>query len=332
MTDTSDSEDQSIAVRLAIREVSASGEPSFVKVVPINGGAGITLEISPSDQHSSVIERCAYEATSAAAADADLPLQERLETFLSRLSTAFIASGFTVDRLPDADFAIRFELDFETGLIMGQNEILNPFSTVDNGIPGRIMAAIKDALSKDRGLASSIVQRVERGDHGGAAAIALGEEARTTALLSRSPHLVEAMLRIDRDTLADGVQNELLLRIASLAGLYGQHLQAGHAAEELLARGGEIDEQVRFGLQNQTAIAALHRGETEFALSTWRALLQSGDRIDAGERAWVWRNLSMALDSNSSEVLRAAECSVDAFLEAGDNRNASISLKQFSRL
>lgn len=76
----------------------------------------------------------------------------------------------------------------------------------------------------------------------------------------------------------------------------------------------------------------MHRGEKEFALSTWRALLRSGDRIDAGERAWVWRNLSMALDPGGAEALQAAECSVDAFLEAGNNRQAAISLKQLSRL
>ncbi|MDB0569603.1 hypothetical protein LBW59_02275 [Ralstonia solanacearum] len=88
----------------------------------------------------------------------------------------------------------------------------------------------------------------------------------------------------------------------------------------------------RASLQNVTAIAAKARGEVEFALAIWRRLTANPQELDAGERGWVWRNVSLALPHDDPEARQAARLSADAFLQSGDKHEAATSLKQLSRL
>jgi len=50
------------------------------------------------------------------------------------------------------------------------------------------------------------------------------------------------------------------------------------------------------------------------------------------DRGWIWRNIANALPSSSAEAVRAARLSVDAFLEAGEKRDAATSMLLLSEL
>jgi hypothetical protein len=92
------------------------------------------------------------------------------------------------------------------------------------------------------------------------------------------------------------------------------------------------DDAKRASLENILAIASNKRGEIEAALSIWRRLVRHPEKLEPGERAWVWRNLGLALPHNDPEARQAARLSVDAFLEAGDKVEAARSLMHLSRL
>ena len=120
-------------------------------------------------------------------------------------------------------------------------------------------------------------------------------------------------------------------RLAVAVGL-GRYDAAEMDAARVLNSGAELDDGRRASLDNVIAIAAVKRGETETALSIWRRVLSKPEVIAAGERGWIWRNFSMALGPGPAEAERAVRLSADAFLEAGDKREAAASLLHLSHL
>ena len=74
------------------------------------------------------------------------------------------------------------------------------------------------------------------------------------------------------------------------------------------------------------AVGTLARGHRETALTTLRGLLKEPSHLKAEGRGWAWRNVYFVLPDDDPEARLAAQYSSDAFLEAGNKTEASVSL------
>lgn len=79
-------------------------------------------------------------------------------------------------------------------------------------------------------------------------------------------------------------------------------------------------------LRLASATGALKKGHTESGLLVITELLRSDGGLPAKKRGWCWRNISLALEPNDAEARIAARQSADAFLQAGEKKEAAKSL------
>lgn len=310
-----------------------SGEvPSLVTFRVIDGDE-IRVEVAEGGARAGTIKSCVRQAGAKADGEAHLPAEKRFERFVSTTANALEAAGYKVDRIPEADFAVRLDLDLASGVMLAREEPLHPFGVEMGAVAETLRAGLQEIVrTRSDELAEAIRIDLASSEHVAAAQRATSGEAKQAMLLSRSKPLLEAMLQIDRAKLSDELCRQLLRAVVGLASSRRDHGLAAAHAEELLRQDPEMDQQTRIGLRNIAAIAAHERGETEYALSIWRELLRKPEAIDTGERGWIWRNMSQALERDSGEAAKAAEASVDAFLEAGMKAEAVKGLKLLARM
>jgi tetratricopeptide (TPR) repeat protein len=85
-------------------------------------------------------------------------------------------------------------------------------------------------------------------------------------------------------------------------------------------------------LKMTVALGAIKRNHRETGLAMLRDLLKAPTALNAEGRGWAWRNISMALGSNDPEARHAAQLSADAFLQAGNKKEAAKSLMRLANL
>lgn len=78
------------------------------------------------------------------------------------------------------------------------------------------------------------------------------------------------------------------------------------------------------------AIGLARHGSPEAALTIWRRLLEAIPPPEPEFRGWLWRNIARTIGVKATGVKEAIRHSVDAFLEAGDRREALNSLSMLS--
>jgi tetratricopeptide (TPR) repeat protein len=258
--------------------------------------------------------------------------EKRLEAIAALIRAKVESQNFKMERLPEGDVQIELGVDLQSGRTFGKHTALHPFAQANDDIGRNIQKAIQQAFDQPAEMhAASIQAALGQGDHQEAARLVF-ERKNELILFSRSRPLLDAICAIDRQGLEYDQANGLKKIIVSLASAQHRDEIACAAAEQLLQHDLTLDQETRFGLRNMIAVASLKRGERETGLALLRDLLKQADEIDAAQRGWIWRNLSMALEPHDPEARRAARHAVDAFLEAGDKQEAARSVAQLSRL
>jgi tetratricopeptide (TPR) repeat protein len=333
MNDARDEEAEAPArARLAITRVDDELETALVTLELSGGGSSITVEFPEQTALRDDISRCASEAATAVPKDADLSPEQRLTEFTNVMVDLIEKSGLKVERIPGADFSINIGFDLKSGRAFAKQAALHPYHSGREDFSASILEKLQGLFRSDAGLATSVRDRVAAGDHVGAAEIAVSDASKNAILMSDTKDLFDEVMKIKRNDLSRVLHKELLLVATSLASKHDRYEQAGPLAEDLLEMDGDLPQDIALSVRNIAAIAAHMNGETEYALSVWRQLLKAGNELDAGERGWIWRNMSFALGNNPIEAIVAANNSVDAFLQAGNKKEAALSLKHLSRL
>ncbi len=250
------------------------------------------------------------------------------------LADMLTSEGFIVEKLPAGDQQINIQIDLKTGNVVGAHGALHPLAPAEDDIGRRVFAAIAGGLSKlaDE-LADEIDNRLAGGDNDGAAAEVKRGLDRGLFGLRLTGRLLDALMRIDVSGLSPaGRRNVRDGRLVT-----AQQLQrfdvAGLEADFILSEDtGTLTPQQIAALKMTSALGALRRGHRETALLTWRGLLNEPSHLDAEGRGWAWRNISSVLPNDDPEALRTAQCSSDAFLEAGDKAEAGKSLMRVANI
>ena len=245
------------------------------------------------------------------------------------IRTRLLGDGFQLKDLPPNSVNFSFEYDIKSGRVVGRQVAPHDSLDVDLTLARELQFAMGSVFKRGPlDLAAEIRRLVEKGDHIGAAeAVKAGRQGMGfLGVLTRE--LLDALQKIrvvDLDTDTRHVVRGCRLAVAAQLDHYDE---AEIEAQALLDEGLESDQA---SLENVIAVACVKRGDVETALSIWRRLLKTLENLNPVNRAWIWRNLSKALP-NGGEAIRAARLSVDAFLEAGDKREAATTLMHLSRL
>ena len=261
------------------------------------------------------------------------PSEQRLSHLQRVIGQRLRDESYLIKDLPAADIELKFELDAETGRAIASQAPLHEHAAPNAEIGQHLQQAIAGVFTKARDeLAATIVAQVDAGNH--VAAAQAVEAARLGVAFMNQPNLnlLHALERIDTHLLDAGLRktaHECRLAVASRLSRYDV---AARDAESLLKDNPQLEPSERANFENVMAIAAMKRGEVEGALSIWRKLTKRPEDLDAALRGWIWRNLSMALEVHDPAARRAAQLSADAFLEAGDKRQAATSLMRLSHL
>lgn len=264
----------------------------------------------------------------------DKSVGETLSIALCRAKERLTELGYLVQDLPQGDIELTFQFDLMRGTALGAFKQLHEPGPVAPKLRNDIFNALKGAFHKTADqLVNEIRGLTSAGQHQAAADAV--RAARNESMAFFGPptvDLVDALYEIDTAHLDDDAK--LLIcetRLASATRL-GKYGKVEHDVQFLLRHPDWQSGPKRASVENVMAIAARARGEIEFALAIWRRLTAAPEELDAGERGWIWRNLSLALPHDDPEARQAARLSADAFLQDGDKPEAATSLMQLSRL
>ncbi|MDN7746898.1 hypothetical protein QZM78_22925 [Burkholderia multivorans] len=261
-------------------------------------------------------------------------VSETLSIALSRARECLTALGYQVQDLPLADTEVTLQFDVTRGISLGAFRQLHDHDQVAAHLHGDIFSALKGAFQKATDqLSTEIRALISAGGHQAAAEAVRAARNNGIAFFGLpTPDLIDALSQIDTTRLDD--ETALLIcetRLANATRL-GKYDAVEQDVQFLLTQPKWQSGPKRASLENVMAIAARARGEVEFALAIWRRLTAKPEELDAGERGWVWRNISLALPHDDPEARQAARLSVDAFLQHGDKLEAASSLMQLSQL
>jgi tetratricopeptide (TPR) repeat protein len=250
------------------------------------------------------------------------------------LDAMLTAEDFTVERLPDGDHQLNFQIDLQTGKVVGTHETLHPLASADDGVVRRVFEAIAVGLSKfGDELADEIEQRLAENDVNGA--VAAIKHGLDTGLfgLKLSNRLLETLSKIDISGLSAPDRRHVRDSRLITAQQLGRFDVAGFEADNILAEDqGTFNPGQIATLKMAAALGSLARGNRETAYTTLRSLLSEPSHLDAEGRGWAWRNISKILPDNDPEARRAAQFSSDAFLEAGNKVEAGKSLMRVANI
>ena len=331
MTILTPSEEQSLpTTRFAITDTSEAYPPAKVSLTEQQGGL-INFSVSGDAPSTPRLAEIAVEV--AEAIDRDLPLGERLALVSTALRSRFESEGYLVQELPVGDFKVTAVFDLDSGRVVGRQEALHDVTPLDADIAQRINQALREVLqSGPSNLANEVHRLIDNDDHLGAAIAVLDARRNLGFFGDLHQSLLEALLRIDVQTLPAQLEKEVRSCRMAVASRVHQFDHAETDAQAILDAGdfAEFADSVRF--INVVAFSCFKRGEIETAIGMWKRLLASENEIYAADRGWICRNLANALPATSSEAIRAARRSVDAFLEAGEKRDAATSMLLLSKL
>lgn len=324
-------EEQSLpTIRFAVSVVSGPYPPAKVCLTEQLDGL-IKFSVSGDGPFTPDLAKTAVEVAESIAKN--MSSGERLFLVSKALRTRFEAEGYLVQELPAADFQFTAAFDLETGRVIGRQKALHDVTPLDLEIADRVSEAVREAFQGGpRKLAVEINRLVGIDDHVGAA-VAVSEGRSSLGFFGvLHIELFEALQRINVLLLPLELEKEIRMCRMAVAAHVKRFDDAEADAQIILDKGffEDFADSVKF--TNVVAFACFKRGEVETAIGMWKDLLNSASPLYAADRGWIWRNLANALPSDSSEAVRAARLSVDAFLEAGEKREAATSMLLLSRL
>jgi tetratricopeptide (TPR) repeat protein len=256
------------------------------------------------------------------------PLGEIVADF----KTMIEAEGFHAEELPDGDIQVQFALDMNTGRLIGTQKVMHPYASGPDDLAAKMMSSIKEKFASiPTEIAEKINAAVVVRDH--TRAVEELKAAVKEGRLGFAPNaqLLDALASIEVNSF--GQENRDLVRDALLRT--AQQLDridiAAAQAESILAERQNLTDYGRSDLEMIIAHAAAKEGHIETAMTIWRRLLKTPEKMAPESRGWALRNISLALDIQDPEALRTARRSSDAFLEAGNKAEAGKSLMRVSK-
>jgi tetratricopeptide (TPR) repeat protein len=320
------------ATRLAIFERTGADKVP-VAIVNLSKNEDGTWSIQAGGPSDSSVEnlRPLFERFSDARKALTAPSNKSLPEALSETLTA---EGFIVEELTGGDHQVNFQIDLNTGLVVGTHAAMHPFAEANDALGRNVFDAIAKAFGKiPDELADEIDTQLTNNDTD--AAISAVKQAMDRGLFGLRPteKLLNSLMRIEVSRLGDF--DKRLVRDCRLhvAQRLNRFEIAGVEANAILAENAEtLDPEQKATLKMGIALAALVRGNRETALRMFRDLLKRPADLKAEGRGWAWRNISFALPPDDPEARFAAQQSADAFLEAGKKEEAGKSLFRLANL
>jgi tetratricopeptide (TPR) repeat protein len=320
------------SVRLAVFKGTAQRKHLSTVTLRKAEGVSWTLEATgpAADEVLPALERFTEARRALAAADAAPPETSPADALTAMLTT----DNFIVERLPAGDHQLNFQIDLQTGKVVGTHEAMHPLANAEDGVGRKVFEAIAGGLSKfGDELADEIEKRLAENDVNGAAtAIKHGLDNGLFGL-KLSKRLLEALLKIDVTGLAAPERRHVRDSRLITAQQLGRFDVAGLEADNILADDEETFDPGQIAtLKMAAALGSLARGNRETALTTLRNLLKEPSDLDAEGRGWVQCNISTILPNDDPEARRAAQESSDAFLQAGNKVEAGKSLMRVANI
>lgn len=240
--------------------------------------------------------------------------------------------GLTVRLIADSDVRFDAHFDWASGKVVGRAEALDGAQPFGPDVLKRINASIARAttiMADD--LAARIVAMTAGPDGDRAAANAL-ETARGEGLFAfeSSRALADALAGVDASALDRKTAREFLSARCSIAVRSNRYEVAAVDARALLDGWPDLPSTDAGEYRNIEAIVHARAGRVEAAAAIWEELAYRCLGIGPGLRAMVLRNLAFASPQAQLRTLRLLEEAHDSFLQAGDRREAAISLVYLS--
>lgn len=235
--------------------------------------------------------------------------------------------GLRTEEIPLSDAQIRIEFDMRSGLVVGTHKAMHAFADPKEGISQAVFDAVTSSITKAcDDLADRITAALDNGDIDAASrALEAGMHA---VALAGTPRLLAALECMDASGLPKDEQRRLLdCRLTVSQRLKRYDIAAKDAEWILREERASLTEEQQSILNTVIALGSIHRGNRETGIAQLRHVLADPSRLSAEQRGWVWRNLSIALEQDSPEAMKAARLSSDAFLEAGQKAEAGRSTK-----
>ncbi len=250
----------------------------------------------------------------------------------SELLDVLRSKGYGIEILPESDHRVNFSLDLTSGRSLSSIDSLHQFAPPNEVLARDISAAIAKALAKPaEDLAQQINEAVAQNDPTGAVSAIKSAKDNGTLQISLSPEVLRALSAVEVDGLNPEDRRTLLEVRAAIASHFKSWKIAGEDADALLFEFRSImTPEVISAFRLASATSALHRGHKESGLLVFKELLNSERILPADQRAWCWRNISLALEPDDPDARDAARQSADAFLQAGDKKEAARSLVRLS--
>ena len=275
-----------------------------------------------------IIERVTHEELGQS--DSEMSEHDSAPRRWRRLLDTLEHDGYGIEDIESGDYRFQMVIDMRSGHFVGTADGLHEFAPTDAPLARRIAGAVADAFKKiPNGLAQDIERAIATGDP--KEIVSAVKKGRESGAFGVTPtvRLLNSLVSIDVSHL--DVAGRRLVRESRLcaAQFLKQTDIAGIDAKALLKEEAErLNHKEKAGLQMVIAVAEIKLGHKETALNIWRRLLKSPETLGSENRGWAWRNIALALPRKSPEARHAARCSADAFLEAGNKKEASASLMQ----
>jgi tetratricopeptide (TPR) repeat protein len=316
-----ESQQEPLSHRLAVTDQAGSLLATVTLLVDATDNINIELAGDGAEGIAPLVETL-RERTATVAAPSERSI--RLSALAAMFAEILRGKGYAVSDLPSGDIQITSNLDLRTGRTFSTMSQLNPFAGDAPDIRPALAAAIQAVPARFRDDAlDRITLPLNAGNHAGAAAALLAVQQDGLLAFADSA-ILDAALRIQLDGLSAGDVKSIRWIRAALADKLKRSEHA-EADVQALLDATDLTLQERANLELCMGIALRKRGAIGAAMGYWRRVAMNGD-LDAGTRAWAWRNLSKSLPPAGTEAIQAARASADAFLEAGEKRDAIGSL------
>jgi hypothetical protein len=244
------------------------------------------------------------------------------------LESAMAGFGLTVKPIPAGDITVNAIWDADSGNVVGRSHVQDGVEAFAPSLLRRINDSVHSAMrmSADR-LAAKITALAGSADAAAQAAAALAV-AQAEGLFAFEPSraLGDALAGVDTAALEPDAAREFLMARTAIAVRLGDFERAAVDARALLDSWTDLPLADAAECRNIEGIAHASAGRIEAAAAIWFSLAYRTAGIAPSSRAQVLRNLASISPPADPQTLRLFEESSDAFLQAGDRREAAISL------
>lgn len=317
-------------VRLGVTQNSQSPEKARISLEVQHDGL-INANVSGDENLVQIIHKELQNL--AAEIDKAIPPSERLTLLKVSVCERLEGESLTVKEIPDSDVQYKFEFDLNSGVSIGTESVLHEYTDVDAELTRNIQSAIQSAFQQGpKSLINEIERKLAVEDHIGAVeavkqGVELGQFFGQTP-----PELLVTLQKININELDIEEREFISSCILDTALLLKRYDVAEHYANNLIKAIDQTDKNRLVFLKNIIAVASIERDELETAILIWEELLKDIEDIEPDNRGWIWNNYSMALPANDPKAKKAAKYSIDAFIEAGDKRQAGKCMMHLSHL